>query len=72
MQMIHYHKPRRLVQKWIHYSGGAVGLALASSWLVQHSRLGGSDDLDRWVDRAREDSYVFLDEHVHRPVGPQS
>jgi nuclear-control-of-ATPase protein 2 len=64
----HYEKPRSLVRYWLHYSGGAVGLAVASVWLVQHSRLGGSDDLERWIDKAREDSYLFLDKRVHQPV----
>lgn len=64
----HYEKPRSLVRYWLHYSGGAVGLAVASVWLVQHSRLGGSDDLERWIDKAREDSYLFLDKRVHQPL----
>ncbi|KAG0590203.1 hypothetical protein KC19_1G080900 [Ceratodon purpureus] len=63
-----YEKPRSYVRHWLHYSGGAVGLAVASVWLVQHSRLGGSDDLERWIDKAREDSYLFLDKRVHQPL----
>ncbi len=56
------------MRHWIEYSGGAVGLALVSGWVVQHSRLGGSDDLDRWLKQAREDAICFLDERVKQPV----
>ncbi|CAK9859264.1 unnamed protein product [Sphagnum jensenii] len=66
--MSYYQKPRKLVRHWIEYSGGAVGLALVSGWVVQHSRLGGSDDLDRWLKQAREDAICFLDERVKQPL----
>ncbi len=68
LQVPGYAKPRSMVRHWLKYSGGAVGLAVASVWLVSHSRLGGSDDLDRWFDKAREDWYLFLDKRVHQPV----
>ncbi len=68
LQMSYYQKPRKLVRHWIEYSGGAVGLALVSGWVVQHSRLGGSDDLDRWFKQAHEDAICFLDERVKQPV----
>lgn len=64
----YYEKPRRLVRYWLHYTGGAVGLAMASVWIVQHSRLGGSDDLGRWIDKAREDSYLFYERRLHQPL----
>lgn len=69
LQVPYYEKPRRLVRYWLHYTGGAVGLAMASVWIVQHSRLGGSDDLGRWIDKAREDSYLFYERRLHQPVG---
>lgn len=68
LQVPRYEKPRRLVRHWLHYSGGAVGLAAASVWLIKHSRLGGSNDLDRWMEKAHEDAYLFLETRVHQPV----
>jgi len=68
LQMPRYEKPRRLVRHWLHYTGGGVGLAVVSVWLVRHSRLGGSDDLDLWMEKAREDAYLFIEKRVNQPV----
>lgn len=59
-----------MVRKWIRYSGGALGLGIASGWLVRHSRLSGSNDLDRWCKEGLDATSDFMQEHVQKPVKP--
>jgi nuclear-control-of-ATPase protein 2 len=68
LQMWQYRRPRKLVRKWMQYSGSALGLGVASGWLVSHSRLSGSNDLDRWFQEGVETSSSFLKEHIQQPV----
>jgi hypothetical protein len=68
LQMWQYRRPRKLVRKWIQYSGSALGLGVASGWLLSHSRLSGSNDLDRWFQEGVEASSSFLKEHIQQPV----
>jgi hypothetical protein len=68
LQMWQYRRPRKLVRKWMQYSGSALGLGVASGWLVSHSRLSGSNDLDRWFQEGVEASSSFLKEHIQQPV----
>lgn len=68
LQVPRYEKPRHHVRHWLQYTGGAVGITVASLWLIKHSRLGGSDDLDTWLNTAREDASLFMEKRVHQPV----
>lgn len=56
------------MRRWIWYSGGALGLGIASAWLYRHSRLNGSGDLDQWVKEGVDATSGFLEEHVQQPV----
>ncbi|OAE36008.1 hypothetical protein AXG93_93s1470 [Marchantia polymorpha subsp. ruderalis] len=66
--MFHHRKPHKITRYWLRYTGGAVGLAFASGWLIRHSRLGGSDDIDRWLREGREAVMTFIREHVEQPL----
>jgi len=67
-QVIKHKKPRKITQYWIRYTCGAVGLSVCSIWLLRHSRLVGSSDLDNWVEEARNSTYSFFKNHVEEPV----
>ncbi|KAG6541931.1 hypothetical protein Mapa_016656 [Marchantia paleacea] len=66
--MFHHRKPHKITRYWLRYTGGAVGLALASGWFIRHSRLGGSDDIERWLREGREAVIIFIREHVEQPL----
>lgn len=66
--MWEYRRPRTVVRKWIHYSGGALGLGILSGWLFRHSQLGGSNDLERWTKEGVGAARGFLEEHVQQPL----
>ncbi|KAJ4840616.1 hypothetical protein Tsubulata_020918 [Turnera subulata] len=61
-------KPRRVTQYWVQYSCGALGLSICSLWLLRHSRMMGSSDLDNWVREARDSTYGFFHDHVEQPL----
>ncbi|KAF7815562.1 protein DGS1, mitochondrial [Senna tora] len=60
-------KPRKITRYWIRYTCGAVGLSVCSIWLLQHSRLTGSSDIDNWIREAKDSTVSFLTEHVEQP-----
>ncbi|KAG0565107.1 hypothetical protein M758_8G160500 [Ceratodon purpureus] len=66
--MWQYRRPRRIVRKWIHYTGGALGLGILSGWLFRHSQLGGSNDLERWTKEGFDAASGFWEEHVQQPL----
>ncbi|KAL8129396.1 hypothetical protein V2J09_018551 [Rumex salicifolius] len=61
-------KPTKYAQHWVKYTCGAIGLSACSLWLIRHSRLVGSPDLDNWVHEARESTIVFWNDHVEQPL----
>lgn len=61
-------RPRRAERLWLRYTGTAVGLALCSTWLLRHSRLMGSTDLDDWIREGRDSIIAFWKEHVELPL----
>ncbi|KAK4772569.1 hypothetical protein SAY86_014344 [Trapa natans] len=63
-----YKKPRRFTRYWIHYSCGAVGIAACSMWLIKHSRVMGSSDIDNWICEARNSTVCFFNDHVEQPL----
>ncbi|KAK7372723.1 hypothetical protein VNO80_06110 [Phaseolus coccineus] len=66
--VIKHRKPKKFTQYWIRYTCGAVGLSVCSIWLLRHSRLVGSSDLDNWVQEARNSTISFLKNHVEQPI----
>ncbi|RVW90755.1 Protein DGS1, mitochondrial [Vitis vinifera] len=63
-----HRKPRKLTLYWIHYTCGAVGLSVCSVWLLRHSSLMGSNDIENWVREARDSTITFWNDHVEQPV----
>ncbi|KAK7276633.1 hypothetical protein RIF29_17776 [Crotalaria pallida] len=61
-------KPRKVTQYWIRYTCGAVGLSACSVWLLRHSSLMGSSDLDNWVQEAKDSTVGFFKDHVEQPL----
>ncbi|ONK78492.1 uncharacterized protein A4U43_C02F19330 [Asparagus officinalis] len=61
-------KPRKSTLYWLHYTCGAVGLSLCSVWLLRHSSLMGSSDIDNWIQEAKESTAGFWKEHVEQPL----
>ncbi|MCO5547186.1 hypothetical protein L7F22_000629 [Adiantum nelumboides] len=66
--MQNYRKPRRVTRHWLRYTGGAVGLALVSGWLIQHSPLMGSSDIEIWLKQGGQAIATFTKEHVEEPL----
>ncbi|KAB2615287.1 hypothetical protein D8674_021875 [Pyrus ussuriensis x Pyrus communis] len=63
-----HRKPRKVTQYWIRYTCGAVGLSVCSVWLIGHSSLMGSPDIDNWVREARDSTVSFFSDHVEQPL----
>ncbi|KAJ7960495.1 protein DGS1, mitochondrial [Quillaja saponaria] len=63
-----HQKPRKLTMHWIRYTCGAVGLSVCSIWLLRHSRLMGSSDIDNWISEAKDSTVCFFNDHVEQPL----
>lgn len=63
-----HQKPKKIAQHWVKYTAGVVGLSLCSMWLINHSRLVGSPDIDNWIREAKETTIGFWNDHVEQPV----
>ncbi|BBH02410.1 dgd1 suppressor 1 [Prunus dulcis] len=63
-----HRKPRKVTQYWIRYTCGVVGLSVCSMWLIGHSRLMGSPDIDNWLREARDSTIGFFSDHVEQPL----
>ncbi|PKA46274.1 hypothetical protein AXF42_Ash020025 [Apostasia shenzhenica] len=61
-------KPNRMTLYWLHYTCGAVGLSVCSLWILRHSSLMGSSDIDNWIQTAKESTISFWEEHVEQPL----
>ncbi|GBG91003.1 hypothetical protein CBR_g51661 [Chara braunii] len=63
----YYRRPSKLTRRWVRYAG--IGLATGTfvGFLIRHSRLAGSDDLERWAEQGGEATRAFWDEHVAQP-----
>lgn len=53
---------------WVRYTCGAVGLSVFSIWLLRHSSLMGSSDIENWIHDAKEATVSFFSDHVEQPV----
>lgn len=67
-QLSSHKRPNRFTIYWLPYTCGAVGLSVCSLWLLRHSSLMGSPDIDNWVRDAKESVAGFWDEHVEKPI----
>lgn len=67
-QVIKHRKPKKITQYWIRYTCGAVGLSVCSIWLLRHSSLMGSSDLDNWIKEAKDSTVSFFKDRVEKPV----
>ncbi|KAF9621114.1 hypothetical protein IFM89_016608 [Coptis chinensis] len=63
-----YRKPRKMTRYWFRYTCGAVGLSVCSVWLLRHSSLMGSSDIENWIREARESTISFWNDHVEQPI----
>lgn len=63
-----HQKPSKLSQHWIRHTCGVVGLSFCSLWLLQHSRLMGSPDIDNWIREAKDSTISFFNDHVEQPL----
>ncbi|GAB2239383.1 hypothetical protein Droror1_Dr00025296 [Drosera rotundifolia] len=63
-----YRKPRRMARYWVHYACGTVGLLVCSMWLLRHSSLVGSPDINNWIREAKESTISFWNDHVEQPL----
>lgn len=64
----HYRRPRKAARLWVQYTAAGVGMAVVSSWLIRHSRLSGSSDLERWVKEGKDAAVTFYQEHALAPL----
>ncbi|KAL5719467.1 hypothetical protein ACHQM5_012239 [Ranunculus cassubicifolius] len=63
-----YRKPRKTTLYWFRYTCGAVGLSVCSVWILRHSSLMGSSDIDNWIREGRESTVSFWKDHVEMPL----
>ncbi|KAL3620264.1 hypothetical protein CASFOL_035176 [Castilleja foliolosa] len=61
-------KPRKVTLHWMRYSCWALGITVGSLWLLRHSRLMGSSDIDNWIRVAKDSTISFWNHHVEQPV----
>ncbi|XP_011090262.1 protein DGS1, mitochondrial isoform X1 [Sesamum indicum] len=63
-----HRKPRTVTLYWMRYSCGALGISVCSLWLLRHSKLMGSSDIDNWIREAKDSTISFWNDHVEQPV----
>ncbi|KAL3620285.1 hypothetical protein CASFOL_035197 [Castilleja foliolosa] len=63
-----HRKPRKVTLHWMRYSCGVLGITVGSLWLLRHSRLMGSSDIDNWIREAKDSTISFWNHHVEQPV----
>ncbi|CAG7879211.1 unnamed protein product, partial [Brassica rapa] len=63
-----HRKPRRMTLYWVRYTCGAVGISVFSIWLLRHSSLMGSSDIENWIHDAKEATVSFFSDHVEQPL----
>ncbi|KAK3205376.1 hypothetical protein Dsin_019422 [Dipteronia sinensis] len=66
--VVKHQKPRKMTLYWIHYTCGAIGISACSIWLVRHSSLMGSPDLENWIREAKDSTLGFFSDHVEQPL----
>ncbi|KAL5766206.1 hypothetical protein ACOSP7_016823 [Xanthoceras sorbifolium] len=63
-----HQKPRKITLYWTSYTCGAIGMSICSIWLVRHSSLMGSPDLENWICEAKDSTVGFFRDHVEQPL----
>ncbi|KAL3530130.1 hypothetical protein ACH5RR_009452, partial [Cinchona calisaya] len=63
-----HRRPRKMTLYWMRYTCGVVGISLCSLWLLRHSRLMGSSDIDNWIREAKDSTLSFWNDHVEQPL----
>lgn len=63
-----HRKPRKVTLYWMRYSCGALGVSFFSLWLLRHSKLMGSPDIDNWIKEAKDSTQSFWNDHVEQPI----
>lgn len=66
--VVKHQKPRKVTRYWLRYTFGAVGVSICSIWLLRHSKLSGSPDIDNWIREARDSTISFWSDHVEQPL----
>uniref|UniRef100_A0A0E0D100 Uncharacterized protein n=1 Tax=Oryza meridionalis TaxID=40149 RepID=A0A0E0D100_9ORYZ len=67
-QLSSHVKPRKMTVCWLPYTFGALGLSAFSLWLLCHSSLMGSSDIDNLIHGAKELLVGYWDKNVRKPV----
>ncbi|XP_006650135.3 protein DGS1, mitochondrial-like [Oryza brachyantha] len=67
-QLSSHKRPTHMTIHWLPYTCGALGLSACSLWLLRHSSLMGSPDIDNWIQGAKESVAGFWDVHVEKPI----
>ena len=57
-----------MTKYWLPYTFGALGLSAFTLWLLRHSSLMGSSDIDNWLHGAKKLLVWCWDENVQKPV----
>jgi nuclear-control-of-ATPase protein 2 len=63
-----HRKPKKATLCWMRYTCGIVGLSVCSIWLLKHSRLTGSPDIENWIREAKDSTISFWSGHVEQPL----
>ncbi|CAH9100124.1 unnamed protein product [Cuscuta epithymum] len=66
--VMNHKRPKRATLHWMSYTCGIVGISICSIWLLRHSRLMGSSDIDNWLCEAKESTVSFWNGHVEQPI----
>ncbi|XP_073313537.1 protein DGS1, mitochondrial-like [Primulina huaijiensis] len=61
-------KPKKVTLYWMRYSCGALGFSFCSIWILRHSKLMGSSDIDNWIREATDSTISFWKDHVEQPI----
>ncbi|KAM7502458.1 hypothetical protein LguiB_001362 [Lonicera macranthoides] len=63
-----HRKPSKATLYWMRYTCGVVGISVCSIWLLKHSRLTGSPDIENWIREAKDSTISFWGDHVEQPL----
>ncbi|XP_073066274.1 protein DGS1, mitochondrial-like [Primulina eburnea] len=61
-------KPKKVTLYWMQYSCGALGISFCSMWILRHSKLMGSSDIDNWIREGKDSTISFWKDHVEQPI----
>lgn len=68
MLVSEHRKPRKVTMYWMRYACGIVGISVCSVWLLRHSKLTGSHDIEHWIREAKDSTVSFFSDHVEKPL----